>query len=346
MLRFATSAPKSCAFRAVRSHHFGTPDFSKPRMLVLGANGQIGSELVTAFRGKYGAANVIASDIRKPADKYYQEGPYQFLSALDKNGMEKAIVDNNIDVVIHLAAIMSVLGEANPQRCIELNVNGLTNVLELARTHGLSVYAPSTMAVFSPDSGKTLTKDDTILNPTTVYGITKVFLEQLGAYYGRKFGVDFRCLRYPGVISADTLPGGGTTDYAVWMYHYALDGKKYTCPVLPDEPLPMMYMPDCLRGTVEMVTADRAKLTRNVYNITGMSFTPDQLLKSIRRHIPDFEVEYVPGVAQDIAHSWPDSMDDSNAAKDFAWTPEWDLDRMTDDMLRKVAAMKGVKPPC
>lgn len=268
-----------------------------------------------------------------------------YLNVLDKGAVEKAVVDNNVNWIIHLSAIMSVLGEAHPTRCIDLNVNGLNNVLDIAATHKLRCFAPSTMAVFSPDSGQDMTKDDVMLNPTTVYGVTKVYLEQLGKYYSRKFDVDFRCLRYPGIISADTLPGGGTTDYAVWMYHYALEGKRYTCPVLPGESLPMMYMPDCLRGTVDYICAERKTLNRSVYNINGISFDPATLKKSINKYIPDFEVDYVPSVAQEIAASWPNSMDDSNARKDFKWMPECDLDAMTRDMLSKIAVMKGIPAP-
>jgi threonine 3-dehydrogenase len=344
MLRRATTT--SAITRTIaRRAHGSLPDFTKPRILVTGANGQIGSELVDTFRAKFGVNNVVATDIRKPAAKYYQSGPFEFLNVLDKNAIEKAIVDHGITWVIHLSAIMSVLGEAQPQKCIELNVQGLTNVLELARVHQLRCFAPSTMAVFSPESGKVMTKDDTMLNPTTVYGITKVFLEQLGAYYARKFDVDFRCVRYPGIISADTLPGGGTTDYAVWMYHYALENKKYTSPVLGDEPLPMMYMPDCLNGTVDYICAPREKLSRNVYNLAGFSFTPNELKASINKVLPNFEVAYHADVAQTIAASWPDSMDDSNARKDFHWQPQWNLDTMTRDMLKRIATMKGLETP-
>lgn len=328
--------------RCARHHSEATATAKAPRMLFTGANGQIGSDLVTAFRRQLGPFNVIASDVRKPRQAAYSAGPFMFLDVLDKGAMERVIVDNNIDTVVHLSAIMSVLGEAQPQKCIDLNVNGTTNVLELARVHNLKVFSPSTMAVFNIDAGKDMTKDSTVMNPTTVYGVTKVFLEQLGTYYAKKYDIDFRCVRYGGIISSDTLPGGGTTDYAVWMYHYALDGKKYTCPVNPDEALPMMYMPDCLSGTLQYIAAPKEQLSRNVYNIAGISFTPAMLVESIKKYVPNFEVEYVPGVANDIAYTWPNQLDDTNLRNDIKWAHEWDLDRMTRDMLEKIAAAKGI----
>lgn len=320
---------------------------SPKRILVIGCNGQIGSELVPALRKRHGEGNVIAADVRAPKGDFATRGKFMYIDALDGPAINKAIVDNGIEYVVHNAAIMSVLGESNPQRCLDLNINGLRNVLDACVAHKCRVLVPSTMAVFSPESGKVMTKDDTILNPTTVYGVTKVFVEQLGGYYKRKYGLDFRSLRYPGIISADTLPGGGTTDYAIWMYHKAIDGEVYECPVDPHEPLPMMYIPDCLKGTVDLLEAPAATMKRNVYNVAAFSFTPDQLIKSIQKVIPEAAVTYKRGIQQDIAHSWPDSLDDSNARKDWGWSPKWDLDAMTVEMIREIRKFKstGYFPP-
>lgn len=313
------------------------------RTLIIGANGQIGSELVTALRLRHGADNVIAADVVAPPTPFDKRGRFLYLDVMDQNALNKVVVDEGIDWVVHLAAIMSVRGESNPQACLDLNVTGLRHVFETCRLHKLRCFAPSTMAVFSPESGKVMTKDDATLNPTTVYGITKVFLEQLGGYYSRKYGLDFRSVRYPGIISSDTLPGGGTTDYAVWMYHYAIEGKVYACPVEANEPLPMMFGPDCLDGTVALLEAPKEKLKRNVYNLAGFSFTPAELLTSIRKVIPDAAIAYESGkVQQEIAHSWPDSLDDSNARRDWGWNTKWDLDRMTVEMIKAIRKQKGL----
>jgi threonine 3-dehydrogenase len=302
--------------------------------------GQIGTDLAAALRQKYGRDSVIASDIRKcQGNTLMDKGPFVYCDALDQGQIEKLVVDNNINWIVHLSAIMSVLAEGMPQKAMDLNINAVRNVLEVARIHKLRTYIPSTMAVFNKDAGQDMTKDDTILNPTTIYGVTKVFLEHIGCYYHRKFGVDFRCMRYPGMIAAETLPGGGTTDYAVHMYHSALKKEKYICPVLPNEALPMMYMPDCLKSTMMLLEAPEEKLTRRVYNIAAMSFTPEEVKASIQKVIPDFTVDYEKGLAQDIAETWPNQMDDSNAQKDWLWKPDWTLDMMTKDMLEKVPQM-------
>jgi threonine 3-dehydrogenase len=308
------------------------PPADRLRILVTGANGQIGTDLVNALRGRHGIDAVVATDVRTPAKA--TPGPFHFLDVCDAASIERLVVEHRVNTVVHNAALMSVLGELRPQDAIRLNVDGVRNVLEVCRKHNLRLYAPSTMAVFNEQSGKVMTKDDTMLNPTTVYGITKVFLEQLGSYYHKKFGVDFRSIRYPGIISAEAPPGGGTTDYAVWMYHYALQNKTYTCPVLPTEPLPMMYMPDCLDATISLIEAPRAKLSRCVYNLSAFSFTPEELVKSINAAgLPDFKNEYKRGFQQDIAASWPDSIDDSNFRRDLGWSNKYDLNAMTKAML-------------
>lgn len=314
------------------------PEHQRRRILVTGANGQIGTELVAALRDRHGVDAVVATDVRMPTKRV--EGPFRYLDVCDAASIERLVVEHRADTVVHNAAIMSVLGELRPNDALKLNVDGLRNVLEVCRRHNLRLYAPSTMAVFSEQSGKVQTKDDVMLNPTTVYGITKVFLEQLGTYYYKKFGLDFRSIRYPGIISADAPPGGGTTDYAIWMYHYALQHRTYTCPVDRDEPLPMMYMPDCLAATIALIEAPRDELTRCVYNLSAFSFTPEQLAESIRAAgLTDFKAEYKRGFQQDIAHSWPDSINDSNFRRDLKWANRFDLNSMTAEMLKSLRTL-------
>lgn len=321
----------STSFRCVSSG--GT----KPKILITGGLGQIGTDLSIILRQKYGAESVIVTDINKAPDSVRNAGPFFHCDSLDSGRLEQLVVDHNVTWLLHLSAIMSVLGEKIPHQCMNLNIDGLRGALEVARKHNLRIFAPSTMAVFGADAGKVMTKDDTLLNPTTIYGITKVLLEQLGAYYHRKWGVDFRSVRYPGIISAATLPGGGTTDYAVHMYHAALKKETFTCPVLPNEPLPMMYIDDAVNGTVQFLEADRSLLKRCTYNMAGISFTPSELHKSIETYAP-LSMEYESGVTvtQQIAHSWPDSMDDTNARNDWGWKPEFDLDAMTKVMLDEI----------
>jgi threonine 3-dehydrogenase len=316
-----------------------------PRILITGGLGQIGTDLSIVLRKKFGAENVIVTDINKATESVRNAGPFFHCDALDRSRMEQLVVDHDVTWMIHLSAIMSVLGEKIPHQAMDLNIDGLRNALEVSRKHQLRIFAPSTMAVFGADAGKVMTKDDTILNPTTVYGITKVFLEQLGAYYHRKWGVDFRSLRYPGIISAATLPGGGTTDYAVHMYHYALKKELFACPVLPNEPLPMMYIDDAVNGTVQFIEADRSLLKRSTYNLAGFSFTPAELQKSIQAFIP-MPMKYEDGVTvtQQIAHSWPDSMDDTNARNDWGWKPAFSVDDMTRVMLEEIPRLHPQVP--
>jgi len=256
--------------------------------------------------------------------------------------MTKCCVDNGIDWIVHQAGILSVQGEQNHVVAQNVNLNGLRNALDVAQKLNLRIFAPSTIAVFGPASGKVMTPDDTKLCPTTVYGITKVFLEQLGNYYHTKFGVDFRCLRLPGIISHNTT-GRGTTDYAVFMYHQSVKKDKvFKCGVNANELLPMMYMPDCLDAIINFLECPQSRLTRRVYNVQGMSFSPSQLQASIQKHVPDLEVRHEPDLLQSIASSWPDTIDDSNARKDWGWNPKFDLESMTADMLLQLTARKHV----
>ncbi|AAZ11841.1 L-threonine 3-dehydrogenase, putative [Trypanosoma equiperdum] len=316
-----------------------------PRVLVTGALGQIGTDLSLALRDKFGADSVLVSDVVEPGAKHPLAGlkGVEKLDCLDSNGFEKLVKEFKPTWMYHLPAIMSVRGEAEPDLAMDINVNTTRYALELARKYNIRIFIPSTIAAFGDKCGKTMTKDDTIMNPSTVYGVTKVYTELLGTWYRQKYGVDFRSVRLPGIISAATLPGGGATDYAIHMYHSALLQKKCVCPVLPYESLPMMYMPDTLNSLVKIMEAPLEKLTRTVYNITGFSFSPSELRFSIERCTDrTIEVEYVEGPAQKIANSWPDSLDDSNARNDWGHQVKYDIDMMSEDMLRQIPILHGL----
>lgn len=310
---------------------------SERRILVTGANGQIGSELISSLRQKYGQNHVVATDISEPpADRL--QAPFRLLNVMDRTTIEKIVLAEDIGTIIHLAAVMSVKGEQRPHLCMELGLDSVQHMFEVSRTNKCRLYIPSSIAAFSPESGKDIASDNVHQDPKTIYGITKVFAEKLGTYYHTKFGLDFRCLRYPGIISHGTAPGGGTTDYAVWCYHYALQKKKYVCPISRDAFLPMMYMPDCLDSTLHMIEAPREDLSKCVYNISSMSFNPEQVAASIKKIIPSFEMDFSsPDPTTDkIAKSWPGSMNDSAARKDLKWQPTYNLDKMTEDMLKNI----------
>ncbi|ESL10022.1 L-threonine 3-dehydrogenase [Trypanosoma rangeli SC58] len=316
-----------------------------PRVLVAGGLGQIGTDLTLALREKFGADSILTCDVVQPPPNHPIAGAkgFQQLDCMNRDAYEKLVKEFKPTWLFHLPAIMSVRGEAEPQLALNLNINTTRYALDLARDYKMRCFIPSTIAAFGDKCGKVSTKDDTVMNPSTVYGVTKVFTEMIGTYYREKMGVDFRCVRFPGIISAATLPGGGATDYAIHMYHCALARKKYVCPVLPDEPLPMLYMPDTLDGVLKLMDAPQSSLRRTVYNISGFSFTPAQLKASIEAHTKrPLEVEYVEGSAQGIAHSWPDSLDDSNARRDWGYTVKYDLDKMTEDMLRQIPRLHGL----
>lgn len=307
------------------------------RFLVIGALGQIGSELVPALRAQYGADNVIASDVRDPVEGHslYAAGPFLRLDVTDRKQLNAAVEGNRVSHIVNMAALLSATGEKDPQLCWEINIGGLINTLEVARTCGCAqVFVPSSIAAFGPTTPRDDTPQDTVLQPTTIYGVTKVSGELLCDYYHRRYGVDARGLRYPGIISHATLPGGGTTDYAVEIYYAALAQGRYTCFLREDTRLPMMYMPDCIKATLDLMAAPSGPLTRRaLYNVTAMSFTPAEVAEAIRAHIPGFEISYAPDVRQNYADSWPMSIDDSVARTDWGWTPDYDLAAMTKDML-------------
>lgn len=309
------------------------------RILVTGSSGQIGSELVIALRNIYGGENVIASDKCPNApEKIIKTGPFEQLDVLDKFAIATIIDKYEIDAIVHLAAILSAVGEKNPMLAWNININGMLNVLELAREKNIGrVLIPSSIAAFGPSTPVDNTPQETILKPTTMYGITKVAGELLADYYVAKFGMDVRGLRYPGIISNETLPGGGTTDYAVAIYYEAVKNRKYECFLSENTMLPMMYMPDCLKATIDLFQADKNKLKHfSDFNVGAFSVTPKLMAESIRKYMPDFEITYKPDFRQAIADSWPNSIDDSCARAEWGWKPAFDLDSMTKDMLEVI----------
>lgn len=305
---------------------------SQDKILIVGAGGQIGAVLTDALRKAKGAHNVIATDLR-PLD--HQDGPSEILDALDGTALTAIVKKYNITQIYHLAAILSATGEKNPMWAWDINMRSLFNVLEVSREQGLSkVYFPSSIAVFGLEAAPAMTPQYSVLIPETVYGISKVAGENWANYYFRRYGLDVRSLRYPGIIGYQSMPGGGTTDYAVDIYHYAVQGKPYECFLRADTPLPMLYMPDAIRATLQLMEAPASQLSvRTSYNLAGMTFNPGEITASIQKEVPDFKVSYQPDFRQAIADSWPASIDDSAARKDWNWKPEFDLDAMTRDML-------------
>ena len=306
----------------------------KEKILVIGASGQIGVELTLALRKIYGNANVIASDLREQNALLEGTGPYVSLDVMNKEMLHVQVIRQGITQIYHLAAILSATGEKNPGLAWHLNMQGLLNVLDIAREEKIhKVYWPSSIAVFGPTSPKKNCPQQTIIEPTTVYGISKYAGEFWCNYFHQRFGVDVRSLRYPGLISYKSPPGGGTTDYAIEIFHEALEEKKYESFLDENTYLPMMYMPDAIRATIELMEAPADKITiRTSYNISGMSFSPKEIGAEVKKHIPDFKISYKPDYRQAIANSWPQSIDDSVARNDWGWKEEYDLPAMTKDM--------------
>lgn len=306
-------------------------------ILVIGAAGQIGSELVPALRNKYGKNNVVAADLNTELNaEILQDGPFYKLDVLDTDSIVKTIKEHKVDTIYNLVALLSARGEADPQLSWKINMGGLVNLLEISREYNCAIFTPSSIGAFGPSTPKDKTPQDTIQRPTTIYGVTKVAGELLCDYYYKRFGVDARGVRYPGIISNVTAPGGGTTDYAVHIYYDAIKQKNYSCFLSEDTSLDMMYMPDAIRAAIDVMEADPARLIhRNCFNVTAMNFTPEEIAKEIKKHIPEFEISYnVDPVRQAIADSWPNSMDDSAARDEWGWKHEYDLKSMTDDMLK------------
>ncbi|HTQ28248.1 MAG TPA: NAD-dependent epimerase/dehydratase family protein [Puia sp.] len=310
----------------------------REKILVIGASGQIGVELTLALRKIYGNANVVASDLREENELLKGSGPYVSLDVMNKEMLHVQVIRQNITQIYLLAAILSATGEKNPGLAWHLNMQGLLNVLDIAREEKLQkVYWPSSIAVFGPTSPKQNCPQHTIIEPITVYGISKYAGEFWCNYFFQRFGVDVRSIRYPGLISYKSAPGGGTTDYAIEIFNEALEEKKYTCFLKEDTYLPMMYMPDAIRATIELMEAPAAAISvRTSYNVSAMSFSPREIAAAIKNHIPELQVSYKPDYRQAIADSWPQSIDDHIARGDWKWKPEYNLEKMTEDMLRNM----------
>ena len=308
------------------------------KILVTGACGQIGSELTLVLRERYGSENVVATDIKPPSSALRDSGPFEVVDVIRREAIKAVVEKYSIDTIYHLAAILSADGEEKPHLAWNVNINGLYNILEVARERDMvRVFQPSSIAAFGPETPKDRTPQETVLRPITMYGVTKVAGELLCNYYVRHFGLDVRGVRYPGVISSETLPSGGTTDYAVAIFYEAIKHKRYTCFVREDTVLPMIYMPDCIRAALMLMEADLSRLKCHAdFNLAGLRFSAGELAAEIGKHIPDFVCEYKPDFRQKIADSWPCTIDDTAAREEWGWEPSYDLAAMTVDMLEKL----------
>lgn len=307
-------------------------------ILVIGSNGQIGTELVFELRRQFGADRVIASDVSLPDSELSNAGPYETLDVLDRERLGDIVDKYKITQIYHLAALLSVSAEKKPKMAWNLNINGLLNILELSREKGIQkIFFPSTIAVFGPSTPKDQTPQQTVMDPNTVYGISKLAGERWCEYYFLKYGLDIRSIRYPGLISHKAMPGGGTTDYAVHIFYDALHKHSYDCFLSENTTLPMMYMPDAIRGTIEIMQAPKDKIKlRSGYNFSGFSFSPKEIANEIKKRIPDFTCTYQPDFRQLLADTWPRSIDDAYAREHWGWKSRFDLRLTTEDMLKNV----------
>ncbi|XP_023417294.2 L-threonine 3-dehydrogenase, mitochondrial-like [Cavia porcellus] len=305
-----------------------------PRILITGGLGQLGVSLASFLRKRFGKDNVILSDIKKPPDYVFCSGPFVFVNVLDLENLRRVVVNNRVTWMLHYSALLSAVGEGNLHLAKSLNIAGLHNVLDVAGEYNLRLFVPSTIGAFGPTSPRNQTPDLSIQRPRTIYGVSKVHAELMGEYYCYRFGLDFRCLRYPGIISASSQPGGGTTDYAIQIFYDAVKSGKFECYLGPSTRLPMMYIDDCIRATLELMEAPAESLSMRTYNINAMSFTPAELAQEISKHVPEFRITYrVDPVRQAIADSWPMSLDDSTARKDWGWKHNFDLPELVTMML-------------
>ena len=315
-------------------------------ILVIGSTGQIGSELTRELRKIYGNDHVVAGYIKGAESKgeLLESGPSAEADVTNGEMIASVVKQYNIDTIYNLAALLSVVAESKPRLAWKIGIDGLWNILEVAREHGCAVFTPSSIGSFGPSTPKMMTPQDTIQRPRTMYGVTKVTTELLSDYYFNKYGVDTRAVRFPGVISYVTPPGGGTTDYAVDIYYSAVRGERFVCPIKEGTLMDMIYMPDALKGAIDVMEADPSRLVhRNAFNIASLSFGPETVYQAIKKYKPDFEMVYdIDPLKQSIAESWPDRLDDTCAREEWDWCPRYDLDAMTRDMLEKLAIKLGV----
>lgn len=312
-------------------------------ILVIGASGQIGSELTIALRESFGSSNVFATDIKEASREVMESGPFDILDVMDNKGLRDFLEKNKIDQIYLLAAMLSGTAEKHPIKAWNVNMQSLMNVLGLCRDMGINkLFWPSSIAVFGPSTPKDNTPQITITEPNTIYGISKLAGERWAEYFNSKYGIDVRGIRYPGLISYKTEPGGGTTDYAVEIFYTAIEDGKYDCFLSRETTLPMMFMPDAIKATLELMNADSSKLTiRGGYNLAGFSFSPEEIAAEIKKHIPGFEISYNPDFRQQIADSWPRSIDDSISRKDWGWKHDYELPQMVEIMLKEVKNKLG-----
>lgn len=310
------------------------------KILVIGSSGQIGTELVAELRKQAGENNVVASDINNTSAS--DEGPFETLDVLDANKLQDIIKKNKVNQIYLLAALLSATAEQKIKLGWKLNVDGLLNVLDVAKESGIKkIFWPSSIAVFGPSTPKKNTPQNTVMDPTTVYGISKLAGERWCEYYFLKYGIDTRSIRYPGLIGYKSAPGGGTTDYAVHIFHEAIEKKSYNSFLAENTALPMMYMPDAIKATIDLMSAPKEKVkVRSSYNLSGISFSPKELAMEIKKHIPDFICSYQPDYRQKIAESWPESIDDTEAKKDWNWQPSYNLEKMTSEMIKNIRNIK------
>lgn len=314
-----------------------------PRILITGGLGQLGPGLAKLFGDNYGGENVILSDITMPSQEFFNKGiNFEYADILDMQSLQKLVVNNRIDWIVHFSALLSAVGEINVPLALSVNITGMQNILELSKQYKLKVFIPSTIGAFGPESPRNPTPDFTIQRPKTIYGVSKVYAELLGEYYAHKYGIDFRCLRFPGIISADTQPGGGTTDYAVKVFHDALKTKQFDCYLRPDTRLPMMYIDDCLESVLQFMEYPSSQLKQRTYNVSAMSFTPEELFAEIRKHVPDLKVTYNVDSRQKIADSWPMVFDDSNARNHWQWDPKYDLKNLVEKMFSELKRLNNL----
>lgn len=328
-------APASSALR-IRERSFHTEhnkEGEPPRVLITGGLGQLGTGLASLLRQKYGRDNIILSDIIRPNKEVLDDGPFIFADILDFKNLQEIVVTYRIDWVVHFSALLSAVGENNVPLAIRVNIEGLHNVMELSKQYHLKLFVPSTIGAFGPESPRNPTPNLCIQRPKTIYGVSKVHAELLGEYYHKKFNLDFRSLRFPGIISYDSNPGGGTTDYAVQIFHDALTTGKHVCYLEPDTRLPMMYIDDCLASLHNMMATPASNLNSRVYNVAAMSFTPNELFNAVKKWVPDLQIEYKIDGRQTIAAAWPQVFDDSEARKDWGWNHNYGIDELCEIMI-------------